>query len=405
MQRAEVGVRHAGVSAWPATVAGLCASLVGIGLARFAYTPLIPALIAAAWFTPSQTAYLGAANLAGYLAGALLARWMAGRAPVASILRTMMALATAAFFACAWPLPFSWFFVWRFAAGLAGGVLMVLAAPTVLPQVPPARRGLAGGVIFTGVGLGIAMSGTLVPFLLRFGLAATWCGLGGLALVLTVLAWRNWPKEPVAPAAIPSPAPRPGSPTGAALKSLYAVYALAAAGLVPHMVFLVDFVARGLDRGIEAGAQCWVLFGLGAMVGPVLSGRLADRIGFGPALRLALVVQAGAVALLALPSGTGGLVASSLVIGAFVPGIVPLVLGRVHELVPHDAERQRAAWSMATVAFALGQAGGAYGFAFLFARSGGYSWLFELAAAALLLALIIELTTALRTRCRSRRGR
>ena len=60
------------VDAFHATLAGLCAVLVGIGLARFAYTPLIPALIDAQWFTAAQAAYLGAANLAGYLAGALL---------------------------------------------------------------------------------------------------------------------------------------------------------------------------------------------------------------------------------------------------------------------------------------------------------------------------------------------
>jgi predicted MFS family arabinose efflux permease len=51
---------------WRPVLAGLCANLVGIGLARFAYTPLIPALIAAHWFSPSATVYLGAANLAGY---------------------------------------------------------------------------------------------------------------------------------------------------------------------------------------------------------------------------------------------------------------------------------------------------------------------------------------------------
>jgi hypothetical protein len=59
-----------GGPAWLPAVAGLCASLVGLGLARFAYTPLIPALIAAKWFSPAEAVYLGAANLAGYLAGA-----------------------------------------------------------------------------------------------------------------------------------------------------------------------------------------------------------------------------------------------------------------------------------------------------------------------------------------------
>ncbi len=41
-----------------------------IGLARVFYTPLLPTIIAAHWFSPADAAYLGAANLAGYLAGA-----------------------------------------------------------------------------------------------------------------------------------------------------------------------------------------------------------------------------------------------------------------------------------------------------------------------------------------------
>jgi predicted MFS family arabinose efflux permease len=378
-----------GTGPWRATAAGLCATLVGIGLARFAYTPLIPALVAGEWFTPSQAAYLGAANLAGYLAGALVARPMAARASAPALLRTMMAVATAAFFACAAPLSFPWFFVWRFAAGLAGGVLMVLAAPTVLPHVPANRRGLAGGAIFTGVGLGIAASGTLVPLLLRWGLVETWCGLGALALVLTVAAWGGWPGAPAGgkqaearPAAV-----RQRMRPGPALKALYVEYALVACGLVPHMVFLVDFVARGLGRGIESGAGYWVLFGLGAVAGAVIIGSVADRIGFGRALRLGFVVQAAAVGWLAVSDGAYGLAVSSMVIGAFVPGIVALVLGRVLELAPDDPK----AWSLTTVAFALGQAVAAYGFSFLFDMTGSYGPLFGLGAAALVLALVIDL--------------
>src|SRR5215813_2191388 len=100
------------IAPWRATVSGLCATLVGIGLARFAYTPLIPVVITAAWFTPAQADYLGAANLAGYLAGALIARPLAARLRTARALRLMMLLAAVAFFACAVPLSFAWFFVW-----------------------------------------------------------------------------------------------------------------------------------------------------------------------------------------------------------------------------------------------------------------------------------------------------
>jgi predicted MFS family arabinose efflux permease len=377
---------------WRSVLSALCASLVGIGLARFAYTPLIPPLIEAGWFTPADAAYLGAANLAGYLAGALLGRPIAARASTALALRAMMVLASAAFFACAFPLSFMWFFVWRFAAGLAGGALMVLAATSVLPHVPQARRGLAGGVIFAGVGLGIAASGTLVPVLMRLGLVATWLGLGALAVLLTVVAWRGWP------AAAPDVRARgaaPGRIHSPIFLALYAGYALNAVGLVPHMIFLVDFVARGLGQGLDGGAQYWVLFGLGAVAGPVLAGYFADRVGFAAALRIGFVVQAACVALLMVSDGALALVVSSVVIGAFVPGVVPLVLGRVQELLPRDSEAQKSAWSLCTTAFAIGQAAGAYGFSYVFARGGGYLILFALGAGAMLLALAIEVVAAL----------
>lgn len=405
-----------------ATLAGFCASLVGIGLARFAYTPLLPAIVGAHWFAASVAAYLGAANLAGYLAGALLGRPIAARVPIAFTLRAMMLLATAAFFACAFPISFGWFFAWRFLSGLAGGALMVLAAPTVLPLVPAARRGLAGGVIFMGVGVGVAASGTLVPLLLRQSLQHTWLGLGVLSLVLTLIAWRGWPDgveaERVAgPArdggaqartasahadphgsATVAAAPRPRQhrvPRVPALRALYAEYALNAAGWVPHMIFLVDYVARGLGQGLQVGAQYWVLFGIGATVGPVLAGALADRIGFGRALRLAFTLQAVGVAIPALGLGMAWLMASSVVVGAFVTGTVPLVLGRVHELLAHHPAHRNPAWRTATVAFALFQAVAAYALSFVFNHSGGdYALLFTIGTASMVLALLIDLVWA-----------
>jgi predicted MFS family arabinose efflux permease len=387
------GQHGGGMAVWRATLAGLSASLVGIGLARFAYAPLIPALIAAGWMSPGAAAYIGAANLAGYLAGAVVARPMAARFPVAAVLRAMMLLATVSFFACAFPLSFWWFFVWRGAAGVAGGVLMVLAAPAVLPLVPAARRGLASGVMFTGIGIGVVLSGTLVPLLLRSGLVATWCGIGTLALAMTVAAWRGWP---AAPAAIPGVTATPPSQyrvtrrAGIALLGLYLAYALDASGIVPHMVFLADFVARGLDQGVAAGAHAWVLFGLGAAIGPTVTGHLGDRIGFGRGLRLAFLAQAACVGLIGVSGDPVAVAVSSLVVGALAPGIVPLALGRIHELIG-DAVGRQAAWRRSTVAFALGQAVAGYGFSFLLAEGVGYPMVFLLAAGALIAALTLDL--------------
>ena len=182
-------------------------------------------------------------------------------------------------------------------------------------------------------------------------------------------------------------------------RALVIEYGLVAFALVPHMVFLVDYVARELGQGIQAGAGYWVLYGLGAIVGPLLAGHLADRAGFGPALRLAYLLMALAIVALALSTAVPVLVISSLVVGGFTPGIVPLVLGRVHELVPHDGTVQRAVWARATTSFAVGQAAGAYGLSYLLSRASfSYATLFDLGSAAAALALAVNLATALTVR-------
>jgi predicted MFS family arabinose efflux permease len=136
----------------------------------------------------------------------------------------------------------------------------------------------------------------------------------------------------------------------------------------------------------------WVLFGIGAVLGPLVSGQIADRIGFAATLRLAFVIQAIAVLIPAFDPNAVALMLSSFVVGAFTPGIVPIVLGRVHELLPHAPAQQKAAWSRATTSFAVLQAAAAYGMSYLFAHDGGnYALLFALAASATLLALLIDL--------------
>lgn len=97
------------------------------------------------------------------------------------------------------------------------------------------------------------------------------------------------------------------------------------------------------------------------------------------------------MALLALSGSTLALVTATVVLGVFTPGIVPLALGRIHELVPHDHIEQRASWSRATTAFALFQALGGYGYSFLFSHThNDYALIFLCGAAALAIAFIAD---------------
>jgi predicted MFS family arabinose efflux permease len=374
---------------WRATLSALCASLVGIGLARFVYTPLLPAIIAGGWFSASDAVYLAAANLGGYLLGACVVGQVAGRVAPRSVLRASMAMAAASLLACAWPIGFAWFFAWRLVSGVAGGMAMVLAAPAVLPHVAPSRRGFVGGAIFTGVGLGVIASGTLIPLLLRHGLMQTWLGLGLIAAVLTLVGWTGWPTDQAGTTMHATPA-RAGSATRPILK-LCLMYGLNAFGLVPHMIFLVDYVARGLGQGVQAGTEYWTLFGVGATVGPIALGHLADRVSTRDAFRITLLTEFVFVGLPALHFGQATLIASAVVVGACTIGVVPVVLARTRDLLQHHPTRQSGAWRAATVTFACFQAAGAYLFSFLFQRLGSFDLLFALGACALIAALAVDL--------------
>src|SRR5262245_14864763 len=180
--------------------AGAAATFSGIGLARFAYVPLFPAMVGAGWVTGPEGGLLGAMNLAGYLIGVLGGRGLAARLGTPRALDAGMALVGLAFATCAWNGGITWLAVWRLVAGLAGGTLMALAGPAVQGAVTPAQRGTGGGIVMTGVGAGVIAASLLTPSLLPAGLSLTWLALGVVVIGLWVLANPRWPQTPVATA-------------------------------------------------------------------------------------------------------------------------------------------------------------------------------------------------------------
>ncbi|MFN4311987.1 MAG: YbfB/YjiJ family MFS transporter [Ferrovibrio sp.] len=372
---------------WHGALAGLCALLVGIGFARFGYTPLIPVLIERDWLSAADAAYLGATNLAGYVGGSLLAASLARLMPVATMTRAAMVLTGLSLLACALPWGFAWFAPWRFLAGFTGGLLMVAAVPLMLARAPATHRARSNGIVFTGVGIGVIASGTLVPAVAGYGPIPVWLGLGLVTLLLAALTWRQWGIEPAA-----SPAQTGAAPRNFTLPValLLAAYTIDSAGFVPHTVFWADYIARGLGRGVAAGGLFWVFFGIGALCGPLLAGLIAERFGFYRSIVGVLLVKSAAVAIPLLSTHPVALAISAVTVGALTPGVSALASGRVAELVGFAAHRQ--VWGWLTGGFALSSAAVGYAFSYLFDRTGSYNLLFALGAAGLFVAMLLAAT-------------
>lgn len=363
--------------------AGFVAIMGGIGLGRFAFVALIPAIAASAWFDAAAAGYLQATTLAGYLVGALVADPLARRFGARPLAVASLLAVPAGFLLSAAPGPFVWFALWRFVAGFAGAVLMVVATPTLMRHVAPERRGRATGLIFGGIGIGVIFSGLGLPLLVAEGLGVAFIGLGVLGLALALAGWWLWPRS--TPPAPPVTAARPGGNRAMAL--LLLAYALDAYGYLPHSIFWVDFIARGLGRDLSLGGLHWAIFGLGAVFGPTLGGLLADRIGFDRSLVLAMLLKMVGVALPVWWIGDIGLALSAFLVGAMTPGTTSILSGLALQMV--GAERHRAAWGRLTFAFALAQGVFGYLVSFLFAATQSYRLLFAISAAALLVAAVL----------------
>lgn len=370
-----------------ATAVGFASTFVGIGLERFAYTPLIPALVASQWFSASEATYLGAANLLGYLVGALSAGKLSAMLGSRRGLGLAFGLAAASFFCCAVSTPFAWFFLWRLISGLTGGWLMVIGPSVAMRLAEPAKRTAAATRTFMGIGAGALASAVIVPALIDVGLTASWSVLGIVCLmagVTGVVALSSDESPP--PETVAEPSSAVSSATGLAVALTTVAYVGEAVGFVPHTVFWVDYLEREAGLSTAAANLQWALFGLGAMFGPLLVGGGVRHAGWRRGLALALALQGLAVALSFVSVAWVARSCSSFVVGAFVPGVVALTSGRIAELVGMDAYARH--WGRATALFALGQAVAGYGMAGFYAVVGSGRPLFLFAGTLLVLSAV-----------------
>ena len=367
------------------SIGGAATLLVGMGLGRFSYTPLIPALIEDGGLSAAEAGSVAAFNLAGFLIGALAAPWLRRRMAEAALLRACLWITLACLVASTAPAGAAWLFFWRGLVGVTMGVMMVYALAIVTRHAPPGRLGAATGIVFSGVGVAILLSGLLVPFLVGHGLFAAWAGLallGALAVAVALWGWRAAEPGGAAPAPRPSARFRPS----AAAYRLIAAQSLFGIGLLPHSIYWVDYLVRGVGEDIALGGLHWALFGLGAIAGTFLWGRLADRIGHRAGLVLVLGSLAAGVALPVLLPLAWVLVFSSLVVGA-QPGFSAIVSGRVHQIVGPDEMPQL--WRAMALVGGIAQVIAGYLLVALFEIAGSYVPIFLIGGAAMATGAIV----------------
>ena len=177
--------------------------------------------------------------------------------------------------------------------------------------------------------MGIFFSAAGLPWLLELGLAWAWGGsamVGVLGAAMGFWAWAGAPRleDPANAAAdIPPRIPLDG-------KKLVAAQAMFSVGLIPHSIYWVDYVVRGLGAPMSEGALQWSLVGLGALLGTVLWGRVADKIGLNAGLVAVFAALSASIILPVLLPGAAIIIPSSLVFGS-QPGSSAVIASRAQQ--------------------------------------------------------------------------
>lgn len=374
---------------FPALLTGMMATLASIGIARFAYTPLLPELVLQGWFNDTQAAYLGASNLLGYLIGALFAHSLSERFSIKLIIRLCFIFIALSLFLCAKPASFEWFFIWRLVAGIAGAILTVIGPALALSVTSTTQHTSVGTFIFAGIGLGALLSALIIPPLMQINLSVTWLVLGGLTILVGFVCnygLLNLPKEPIHKSNKPITSIKI-SHVNMIVVVVMIAYALDAVGYVPHTVFWVDYLAREQQLGIKAASTQWAIFGLGATCGPFIARIVVHKLGWHFSLTTAFMAKAIAVGLPLLSITLTSQIVSSFIVGAMIPGVVSLTSGRIAELVgPIEYKRY---WGLATALFAVGQAVSGYGMSALYESWKSYYFLFYIGSTMLAIGALL----------------
>ncbi|MGV3549702.1 YbfB/YjiJ family MFS transporter [Rhizobium sp.] len=382
-------------------LAGALALAIAMGIGRFAFTPLLPMMLHDGTVDLHGGSTLATANYLGYLAGAILCMTLPafsrrlGRAMPdnARLVRFALFMTAVLTLAMAWQIAALWP-VWRFASGTISAVAFVYTSGWCLSRLVELKHAHLGGVIYTGPGIGIALSGFTA-----FGLTASgstgamgWAVFGVSAMVLTAVIWPVF--APGATAPVRAASAQTATPHVRQRVTLEEVlftfaYGLAGLGYIVTATFL-PVIARSALPGSGWVDLFWPLFGIAVAVGALLSRFVPMAADRRTLLVICYVLQGlGVLASLLVPT-VAGFIAGSILLGLPFTTITLFAMQEVRRLRPAEPT---GFMGLMTASYGIGQIAGPPLVSAILAHSpsseAGFSLSLEIAAGSLFLGALV----------------
>ena len=357
---------------WVIVGVGVLVKMTALGFGRFAFPMLLPNMRASLGFNYSEMGLLSGAIMMGYLlfsliGGMLATRFGPKRVVVASLLCGALSMFFIGRFSGFSPL---FFFSFGLGAGAAGSHISMTTMP--MTWFEEKRLGRALGVVTGGTGLGIIVTGLLLPYLLlNLGKEAwrqCWLILALITFWVAVIGWVALREEP-GPITLSPSMPSGNKPAslsternnGLNLKAIFIIYFIFGFAYNIYATYFVAHMVEEIRLAEQAAGDIWAIFGWMCMGSGLIWGYVSDCLG----RRKALLWNNGIISLSVLlplllhqPFFLG---LSAFLFGATFLGTVTIIAAAIGDQV---VEKRASVYGLVTLIHGIGQ--------FLGTTSGGY---------------------------------
>ncbi len=331
--------------------AGILSLILGIGIARFAFTSLLPAMMER-YLDVTATGVLASVNFAGYLSGAIFAVFIQDINTKVRYFRLCMLLSVLTTLVLALTENQTLWILSRIVAGFGTAMGMVVGSAIVMYKLDMTDKTKAMGIHFSGIGIAILVTDLISKAVLTSGgdWQRAWLTLSlvGIPLALYTTYILSFDRHIQQAAqqhkfdiSIFSPF----------VILLTVAYFTEGVGFVVQATFLPDIIDS--IPGLEGwGSRTWTMVGLAGIPSCILWMRLAHRFGSIPIIILAMALQVIGILLPAPTDSIPLILLSGLLYGGTFVGLVALFLNLGGKIAAHNPVVLMGAF---TTAYGIGQ--------------------------------------------------
>ena len=309
-----------------------------IGIARFAYTPMIPEMARGVGLSESVAGYLAAANYAGYLSGALLISFIHSLALKARLYKVGLLTAVLTSMAMALTTSEPLWYLLRYLSGLSSSAGMLLGGGLLMHWLMKRNHKAELGIFFSGLGIGIVITAILAVIIKDiFTWEQQWLIYGAVTLLLILPVWL-WLPDFSAEQSLPKHHTRQIPMPSSFMPVLQLAYFCAGAGYVISATFLIT-IAESIDALAGQGWMIWLVAGLSCAPASALWDKVTQLTSQWQALFIAYLLNALSILILLLSHELMAVIISALIYGASFIGIVGMMLSMVGRLFPDNPSK------------------------------------------------------------------